>query len=197
MKKKLPYIIIFGIIAIIVIVIVLNQPKKTIIPNVVGMTVEQVQKIADEANWDLSVKDSKGRDVNNKQAVIVSQQWKAGDTLSEDSIFMVYVQEDENISDVENVIKEFSENVRNSNNGSVKYHSYSLYKTAPTGNKVYKIRYTTSANSLLYYQLVSLDSTNTKVNKSSRLFTYSKLPDGSEIGETQELEFEYNKLWEN
>ena len=44
MKKRLPFIIGFIIIAIIIGIIILKLPKKTEIPNCVGMTVEQVKE---------------------------------------------------------------------------------------------------------------------------------------------------------
>lgn len=196
-KKKLPYIIVFSPIVIIVIIILLNQPKSTEVPNVVGMTVEQVEKIANEANWRLSVKDSKGRDIQDKQAVVISQRWKAGDSLTEDSVFMVYVQEDENIENIETVIKEFANSTRDNNNGAVKYSNYTVYKTTASGEKIYKIKYITSSDIMFHYQLVSLNKDNTKINKSTRLFNYTKYPNGVEDGEKLELEYAYEELWGN
>ena len=197
-KKGLKtFIIVFCVIAIIVIIILLNQPKNTEVPNVVGMTVEQVEKIANEANWDLVVEDVKGRYIQDKQAVVIAQRWKAGEKLSEDSIFFVYVQEDEDIENIETVIKEFANNTRNNNNGSVKYSNYTLYKRTASGEKIYKIKYTTSSDIMFYYQLVSLNTDNTKINKSTRLFNYIKYPNGVEDGEKLELEYAYKELWEN
>ena len=154
MKKILPFTIVFTIITIIVGIIILKLPKKTEIPNCVGMTVEQVREYADKANWKLVVRDSKGRNVEDNQSIVISQIWNAGDTLGEDSIFIVYVKENEDSENIENTIKEFAETTKANNNGSVKYDSYTKYKTTEGGNVIYKIRYTTSSNVILYYQLV-------------------------------------------
>ena len=197
MKKRLPFIIGFIIIAIIIGIIILKSPKKTEIPNCVGMTVEQVKEYADKAKWKLVVRDSKGRDVEDNQSIVISQNWNAGDTLGEDSIFVVYVKESEDLENIENTIKEFAEITRTSNNGSVKYDSYTRYKTTKNGKVIYKIRYTTSSNVMLYYQLISLNSSTTTIDKYSRLFSYSRYPDGHEEGESLELEYAYEQLWEN
>lgn len=195
MKKILPFTIVFTIITIIVGIIILKLPKKTEIPNCVGMTVEQVREYADKANWKLVVRDSKGRNVEDNQSIVISQIWNAGDTLGEDSIFIVYVKENEDSENIENTIKEFAETTKANNNGSVKYDSYTKYKTTEGGNVIYKIRYTTSSNVILYYQLVSFNSGNTAIDKYSRLFSYSKFPDGHEEGEKLEMEYAYEQLW--
>lgn len=106
---------------------------------------------------------------------------------------------------IENAIKQFGELVRETNQGSVKYSNYSKYGTNSKGEIIYKVKYSTSTSSnkysrIFYYQLVSLNSTNTEVIKSGKLYKFNEdTIDGktTSSGDTYSMEYEYEQIWGN
>lgn len=106
-------------------------------------------------------------------------------------------EENNKISDA---ISQFGEIVRASNEGSVKYSSYSLYKTTSNGTKVYKVKYSTSSSQneylkSFYYQLVSLNDDNTQVTKSTKLYNSLEEKDGSQTFDSYSMDYEAEKIW--
>lgn len=101
---------------------------------------------------------------------------------------------------ISNAITQFGEIVRADNQGSVKYSSYSLYKTTSNGTKIYKVKYSTSRsqNEYLrefYYQLVSLNEENTAVVKSTKLYQSLEENDGSKTFDNYSMEYEAERIW--
>lgn len=101
---------------------------------------------------------------------------------------------------ISNAIAQFGEIVRTDNQGSVKYSSYSLYKTTSNGTKIYKVKYSTSRsqNEYLrefYYQLVSLNEENTAVVKSTKLYQSLEENDGSKTFDNYSMEYEAERIW--
>ncbi len=100
---------------------------------------------------------------------------------------------------IEKAIKLHAENVRDINEGSLKYYSHNLYTTTSDGLKIYKIQYSTvaksSAYTAYYYQLVSLNSDNTAVTRHTKLY-YSSYTNGKQhSNEDDQMEWEAEKIW--
>lgn len=100
---------------------------------------------------------------------------------------------------IEKAIKLHAENVRDINEGSLKYYSHNLYTTTSDGLKIYKIQYSTvaksSAYTAYYYQLVSLNSDNTAVTRHTKLY-YSSYTNGKQhSNEDDQMKWEAEKIW--
>lgn len=101
---------------------------------------------------------------------------------------------------VEQAITDFAEIVRNANQGSVKYYSYSTYKNTADGNKIYKIVYSTASDSgkmysSRYHQLVSLNEEMTEVVKSSKLYSVLYKNGSPTSSSNYEMEWEAEQIW--
>ena len=94
-------------------------------------------------------------------------------------------------SEIQAIIKEFASQTNYNAGSATKYAGCSKYRVSKDGTQIYKIKYNTSLDSMYYYQLISLDENNSKINKSSGLFQFFN--NGS--GQTLELENSFEKIW--
>ena len=94
----------------------------------------------------------------------------------------------------------FAEIVRNANQGSVKYYSYSTYRKSDYGTKVYQVVYSTTSDSgkmysSRYHQLVSLNEDMTEVEKSSKLYSVLYKNGSPTSSSNYEMEWEAEQIW--
>lgn len=136
--------------------------------------------------------------VNNKKPIDVATQVETEEQKQE------RLKRQEENNKISKAIEDFGEIVRNSNQGDVKYSSYSTYKTTSDGTKIYKVKYNTSYSNneysrIYYYQFVSLNDSNTEVLKSTKLYRFKELemPNGQikTYGDTYSMEYEAEVIW--
>lgn len=184
-----------------------TRPKKVEVPNLVGTTVEETREILDNLNLRLSLSSC-----GNEQEIIATQNYEQGREVTEGTIISVKTKDkrhEENEQQklkakVDEAISKYGKTVHSANGTSVKYNSYSLYKTSTSGERVYKLKFLTSYNyeytDIYYYQLVSLDKNNEYVMKNSSFYVYRKFSYSNgestvtfdDIG----MNYEYESIWE-
>lgn len=201
-KVKFSFLIALIVVCVLLGVIILCKPQKVQIPNLIGMTVEQAEEEMNKIGLKSRLRVTS---CGSKKEKIQKQEGPKGQVSKGDYI-NIYVwteeyykkQEKEQAEQkvAERIIEEFASNTRTYNYGSVKYSSFSKYKTTNKGEIVYKIKYTTSYEYMYYYQLVSVDTERETIAKSSRLFLFSKYGSSEETGEKLELEYAYEDLWQ-
>lgn len=135
--------------------------------------------------------------INNNNKEVVKQASAQVETEEQKQERLKKQEENNKIS---NAITQFGEIVRTDNQGSVKYSSYSLYKTTSNGTKIYKVKYSTSSSQneylrKFYYQLVSLNEENTAVVKSTKLYQSLEENDGSKTFDNYSMEYEAERIW--
>ena len=212
--SKYKYLIIIFVILIIVIFMV--GFRKVEVPNIVGLSEEEAKEQIEKQGLSLVV-DTEEYSSNIEKGHIISQTPKTYSKIKKGSKIIAVISKGEEPEDekqkrleqeelqsrIPNTIKEYAEMVRTQNNGTVKYDSYTIYKTAPSGETVYKVKYSTSSSNntysrIYYYQLLSLDNENKEVVKSTKLYLFHEKTTGSEIneyGDDYEMEYEYEQLW--
>lgn len=215
---KYKYLII-GITLILIFILVIgmnNGLGKIKIPDIVGLTVEEAQREIEDKNLRFFI-EKEEYNTEVAEGYIISQTPKANSKTKKGTKIGVVVSKGEEPEDVKqkrleqeelqsrvpNTIKKYAETVRAQNNGTVKYDSYTIYKTATSGETVYKVKYSTSSSNntysrIYYYQLLSLDNENKEVVKSTKLYLFHETTTGSEIneyGDDYAMEYEYEQLW--
>ena len=211
---KYRYLIVIFIILIIIILAV--SFKKVEVPNIVGLSEEEAISKTEEQGLSLVV-NTEEYSSNIEKGHIISQTPKTNSKIKKGSNIIAVVSKGEEPEDVKqerlkqeelqnripNTIKKYAEIVRAKNDGTVKYNSYTTYKTTTSGEKVYKVKYSTSSSNnsysrIYYYQLLSLDSENKEVVKSTKLYLFHETTvDGkvNEYGDNYAMEYEYEQLW--
>lgn len=185
----------------------IKKSRKTTLPNLVNMTYKEAKEETKKLGLNLEIT----RGTENNDSIVTYQTpapYVKNSTIEKGSTIKVTVltqeekekqdkkdEEDKKKENAKNkAISEFASKVRQANNGSLKYDSNSLYKVTNDGTAVYKVKYTTSNESVYYYQLVSLDKDNTAVTKSSKVYEYLTVGDYTS-GDTYAIEYEYETLW--
>ena len=99
-------------------------------------------------------------------------------------------------STIRMTISSFANEIKSYNYVAVKYVNFEKYKETQKGEVVYKIKYKTSYDEICYYQLVSLDEKNEKITKKTRLFSFFESNNSIISGETLEMEYAYEEIWD-
>ena len=220
-KSKFSYNKYLIISLIIIVIIVLSiglsgKIGKVEVPNVIGLSKEEANAIMEKQGLTLLI-DTEEYSSSVEDGHIISQTPRTNSKIKKGSKIIAVVSKGDEPEDVKqerlkqeelqnripNAIKEYAEIVRAENSGTVKYNSYTKYKTAPNGKVVYKIKYSTSSSNntysrIYYYQLVSLDDENKEVVKSTKLYLFHETTIGNEreeYGDDYAMEYEYERLW--
>ncbi len=181
------------------------------------MTKEEAQTEIEENNLSFFV-ESEEYNSNVEEGHIISQTPTDNSKVKNNSIINVVISKGEESEEekqnrinqekakeaISNAIEKYASQIHTANGTTVKYSSYSLYKTASDGTEVYKLKYDTSYNyentQIYYYQLVSLDEKNQQVIKQSPFYVYRKYSysNGKSTTTFDEyaMEYDFESIWE-
>lgn len=196
-KKYLIIIIIIFIVICIIGIAISIKEEKVIIPDLRGMTVEEAQKEIEKLDLNLRVSSC-----GSNQEIIETQQGASGEVRKGEYV-NIYVwtkeyndnekKENEERNKIESIIERYAEYVRNINEGSVKYSSYTKYGTSEYGEKIYKVKYSTGSaisKDDCFYQYISINESG-KVDKSTKLFYFYN----GKTSYQNEIEWQIEQLW--
>lgn len=172
------------------------------VPQLLGLSIEEAKVKLSENKLFLE-----DESLYDNKYIIIEQYPRAGQLIEKKSKIKVTamtkedikIMEEENVK-TENAIKKWAELVRDENQGSVKYDKYEFYKNSNKGEKIYKIIYSTGADSYhyqeYYYQLVSLSEDLNSIKTSTKLYLFTFLSDNREgANQEEEMEWEAEQLW--